>query len=131
MNLSHKGKDAFSLIEVVVALVLMATLLTTIIMAIGRHRRLGKLAEDRREAVRIADQLLLSWNGSRNGIPYMSSGAIPEHRGWFWRTRVVANQPLWGATFPKIGFEILQRETQREVLLVRLEVLATPRDAGG
>lgn len=131
MNRTRKSKKAFSLIEVVVALMLMATLLTTVIMAIGRQRRQGKLAEDRREAIRIADQLLSAWNESKNGIPLMNSGTIPEHNGWFWRTRVEANHPLFGTNFPTIGFEIIQRQTQRDVMLVRLEILATPRDFEG
>lgn len=130
MNPVRERRKAFSLMEVVVALMLMATLLTSIILAIGRHRRQGKLAEDRRLAIRIADQLLATWHESKHGIPYMSSGPIPEHRGWIWRTNVVANQTLFGANFPKIGFEIVQPQAQRDVLLVQLEILATPRNAG-
>ncbi len=124
MRVTARG---FTLLEVLVGLVLMATVLVAIILAAARHKQLLRLAADRQAAIDQADRLLQSWSESATGIPLSASQALPI-RGWRWRTSVVANRSVFGRVCPVVRLEVLaiSRSTGSELVLASVDTLRPP-----
>ena len=81
---------AFTLIEVVAALALLAALLTSMVLAFSAHHRQSKLATQRQAAVVIADELLAKWFASSDPrIPRNGAGTLHASAPWSWRTQIV------------------------------------------
>jgi type II secretion system protein I len=120
--MKHRG---FTLLEVVLGLVLLATVLVTSLMALGRQRHVLRQAQDRQLAISLADSLLTQWRQSPAGLPLRAAAPIADRLGWWWRTDVVANRTLFGRTYPVVRLQIVQRAAaaSSEVVLVSVEVL--------
>lgn len=101
-----RRRGAFTLIEVVLGLVLMATLLVGILLAIGRHQHIHRLSAERNAAAELADNLLTDWFASPQGVPLSGYGTLPSMPRWSWRTSVVANRTVVGRVFPVVELEI-------------------------
>jgi type II secretory pathway pseudopilin PulG len=82
-------RNAFTLLEVVVGLTLMASVLVGSMLSFSAHQIQLRHAEDTIVAVAVADQLLTQFTGSRDGIPAASAGRIAAHPNWLWQTRTV------------------------------------------
>lgn len=115
----------FTLLEVVLALVLLATLLVSSLLALGRHRQALRFASDRQQAITVADALLSSWYQSPQGIPLLASAPIANRAGWWWKTEVVAQRPVFGRLHTVVRLQIVVRSasSQREISLAAVEVL--------
>lgn len=110
------GKNAFTLIEVVVGLTLMASVLVGSLLAFSAHHRQQATAEGKLAAVAIADQLLNEWTGTREGVPASGQGAIFGRPNWYWSTSVVA------AVMPaKVPMRVIRLE------IIEWRVDASPR----
>ncbi|MEM6689187.1 MAG: prepilin-type N-terminal cleavage/methylation domain-containing protein [Planctomycetota bacterium] len=119
--MQHRG---FTLIEVIVSMVLLATLLATSIVAIGRQQRQLRFAKDRVEACSMAESILASMETTREGIPSRGNGPIVGKPSWIWQTRVVGSSQPFGVRLSVIRFAIAKREDNGRVReLVRVEVL--------
>lgn len=104
--------NGFTLLEVVVGLVLMASVLVSSMLAFTAHQRQLRYAEAKLEAVLVADALLESFTSSRDGIPPAASGPVNGRAGWYWRTQVV------GVTAP----------ADISLQVIRLQVLGPVRE---
>ena len=82
-------KNAFTLLEVIVGLTLMATMLVGSLLAFAAHQRQARFADAKLQAVVIADELLDRLSGSPGGLPSAARGVIPGKPGWFWQTSPV------------------------------------------
>ena len=86
----RRGSDkAFTLIEVIVGLTLMATVLVGSLLAFSAHRKQLRVAEQKLKAVSIADDLLYRFSGQREGVPKAARGPVPGHPNWLWQTEIV------------------------------------------
>ena len=84
---------ALTLLETIVALVLMASVLVSSLLALSSHRRQMRVADKRLEAAAVADQLYDQLR--RDGkSAVMKSGSVAGRPGWFWNTRVVGTAVL-------------------------------------
>ena len=89
MSYCHfRRRSAFTLVEVVAGLVLMATVLVSSLLAFSSHRRQARTAEMKLAAVAFADDLLNEFSSLDDGIPDSGRGLVAG-RNWIWRTRVV------------------------------------------
>ena len=84
-------RRAMTLIEVVAGLALLATVLSGIVAIKTRCLRQMHRTEQRREAIRCADELLSAWWTDTATFPYRSSGPVPGHPQLQWRTRPISN----------------------------------------
>lgn len=83
-------RTAVTLIEVVVALVLLATLVTGMVTAYSAHYRQALLASRRQDAIQAADRLLAQWYASADPqVPRSSFGILPGASTYVWRTEIV------------------------------------------
>jgi type II secretory pathway pseudopilin PulG len=84
-----KHKYAFTLLEVVVGLTLMASVLVGSLLSFSAHYQQRRIADAKIAAVTVADQLLDELSGTREGIPAIGRGMIAGRPNWFWRTNVI------------------------------------------
>ena len=110
----------FTLIEIVVAMVLLATLLSTGILAIGQTRRQMRLAEQRLDACVVADMVLDQLHTGRGGIPTEGTGAIAGRNDWVWMTRVVGGGRPLGVDVQVVRFSIVDRRDSKVIVSVDL-----------
>lgn len=92
--LAHKDdrhdRRALTLIEVVVALVLLASLLVGMVTAYSAHHRQGIRAHRKRHAAAAADKLLTQWFLDANpNVPRSGQGLLPGPSPLIWRTEIV------------------------------------------
>ena len=86
----RRKRSAFSLIEVVAGLVIMAGVLVASLLGFSAHRRQLRHADNRIAAVSIADELLTTLSGQVDGFPTNSRGRIAGKSDWYWTTQLVA-----------------------------------------
>ncbi len=84
-----KHKYAFTLLEVVVGLTLMASVLVGSLLSFSAHHQQRRIADAKLVAVTVADQLLDELSGTREGVPAVGRGMIAGRPNWFWRTNVI------------------------------------------
>jgi len=84
------NRRGITLIEVVVSLVLLATLVAGMVLAYSAHHRQALLATKRQAAVKAADQLLTRWYaGNEPQVPRNGSGLVLGSTVLVWRTGIV------------------------------------------
>ncbi len=119
------SRRGFTLLEVVIALVLLATVLVTSLLALGKQRQTLRLANDRQQAISLADALLTNWQQSPSGIPLATGGPFVERNGWWWQTDIIANRIVFGRPHPIVRLQIVDRTsaTRGDRVLVAIEML--------
>lgn len=93
-----------TLIEVVASIVLLATVLTSIVIAKSRHTRQLALSQRISTAVRAADELIAAWHLSGDGVPVNRTGSIAGDQSLHWRTRLLTGHELesWRASVVRV-----------------------------
>lgn len=121
-----KRTRGFTLLEVIVALVLLGSVLVGSMLAFASHHEQIRRAEKRLEAVRIADRILAELALSPDGIPARSRGAVTEKPNWLWVTEPVAAATLADVPVLVVRFRIFESGVApRE--LVSVEVVKAER----
>ena len=92
---SWRGSAGVTLIEVLAALALLGSLAVAMVLSRGRLVDQHLRAQQKLEAVGVADALLAEWwaDGPDN-IPVDDAGELDAHPGWSWQTREVPNAAL-------------------------------------
>ena len=103
-----KRDSAFTLLEVVVGLTLMASVLVGSLLAFSAHQKQRRHAEAKLAAVSLADQMLHQFTASRDGIPALGRGPIPGNPTWFWRTSVVGTRAPAQVLLKVIRLELIE-----------------------
>jgi type II secretory pathway pseudopilin PulG len=98
----------FTLLEVIVGLVLMATVLVGSLLSFAAHQRQRRFADTKLSAIATADELLDRLSGSPQGIPQQSQGLVPNRPNWLWRTYTVGALSPAQIPLRVIRFEILE-----------------------
>lgn len=94
-------RAGLTLIEVLAASVLLGSLLATAVVSASRHTQQVRGAQDRLNALEVADELLHSWLVDGQGNIESNEGPVPDHDGWTWR--------VYGRTEPELeplGFHV-------------------------
>lgn len=116
-----KDRHGFTLLEVIVALVLMGSVLAGSLVAFSRHRQQLALAEKRIEAAMIADQLVGQLASPETGLPRGAGGPVLGKPGWSWQTSLVGTSVLAGVPVDLVRFEIFEASTM-PTRLIALEL---------
>ena len=104
-----KRGAAFTLLEVVVGLTLMASVLVGSLLAFSAHQKQQRHADAKLAAVALADELMNQFTSSRDGIPLFERVSIPGKPTWFWRTSVVGTTAPARVPMKVIRLEIAER----------------------
>ncbi|MFK8113467.1 MAG: type II secretion system protein [Rubripirellula sp.] len=105
---SHKPRPAFTLIEVVVGVTLLASVLVSSILAFGAHHRQTRIAEAKLAAVAVADELMNTFISQPDGIPNAARGVIAGRPGWLWQTRMVGTARPAGVLMQVIQLQVIE-----------------------
>lgn len=120
------GRRAITLIEVVVALVLLASLVAGMVTAYSAHFRQASLAARRQEAIEAADQLLSQWYASSDPqVPRNSQGVLTGPVGFVWQTEIVHQNFV-----ESVPVEVVRLRVYSAATLVRVERSANDPNAG-
>ncbi|MEM6978706.1 MAG: type II secretion system protein [Planctomycetota bacterium] len=106
--------QAFTLIEVIAALVLMAGLLVSCLTALSSYQVALANASQRSEAIKIADRLLTAWHASSDGLPSVVVGTLPAPSEWSYQTRWVKTQALCEVPVAVMRLEIFRTSTRSD-----------------
>lgn len=98
-----------TLIEVIVGLVLMATLLMTSWTAISQQRRHRAFATKKQQACQVAESIVSQWYERNGQIPLRAQGFAGSMREWSWQTQVVGTASLCGMQLPIVRLEVMGR----------------------
>ncbi|MFN3193455.1 MAG: prepilin-type N-terminal cleavage/methylation domain-containing protein [Aureliella sp.] len=102
-----KSRSGFTMVELVVGLVLLATLLVSMLMVISRQRRASRMASAKQEAVQAADLLLADWFDGQSGIPLSAQGRVAGTQ-LVWQTSVSRNVLVFEQPVPVVRLSIVQ-----------------------
>ena len=114
-----------TLVEVVLGLVLLATLLVAVLLTRARFVRQTASAQRRAAAVVAADEMLSAWWGDRKNFPVDAEGTVKNRPELAWRTRLVADETAQSLGGRVVALEMLNRgdgrgETPETILRVEL-----------
>lgn len=116
----------FTLLEVIVALVLMGSVLAGSLLAYSSHRKQLSMATKRIEATRIADQMVQQLSAQTDGIPVGARGLVSGKPNWFWQTEAVGFTELATVRLRVVRFQIFERRPA-VTPLVTIEIVAPTR----
>ncbi|MEQ1824850.1 MAG: type II secretion system protein [Pirellula sp.] len=103
------NRRAFTLIEVVVGIVLMASLVATTMVALASHQRTILLAKQRQQANRVAETLLTNWYELNGDIPTRAQGVVDAQAEWHWQTQPIGSTTLCGLTVNIVRLDVFGR----------------------
>jgi len=114
---------------------LLGSLLVTILLGASRLQAQAARAEQRMEALRVADRLLETWWTEPDTFPRRDAGRLED--GWTWRTEVRPSEAARALGGEVVVLELFRAGAAGEEPAVRVEVFlpeaktdATRPDAG-
>ncbi|WP_419189634.1 type II secretion system protein [Stieleria marina] len=103
---SRRDRTGFTLLEVVIGVMLMASLVVGSLTALSRYRSSLAMAARKRQAMVVADDLLNVWVQSSNGLPGASVGEVGGESLFRWQTRVLSQRLICGVQTEVVRLEI-------------------------
>lgn len=90
-----RRRSGVTLIEVLAAMALLGSLAVAMVLSRGRLVDQHQLAQQKMDAVNVADALLAQWwTGDPAAFPVGETGDIDSHPDWAWQTREIPNLAL-------------------------------------
>jgi prepilin-type N-terminal cleavage/methylation domain-containing protein len=122
-----KHRRGFTLIEVLAGLILMATIMSTAMVAFNRHRKQAMASQRLLVGAQMADATLEQLSQLNEGIPESSTGMVAGQPTWRWQTQLIGLAKPAGVDAAVIRFSI-QQEDGRELIRVDLAKPLTGAD---
>ncbi|MEO1524021.1 MAG: type II secretion system protein [Planctomycetota bacterium] len=116
-----RRRSGLTLIEVVVALVLMGSVLVGSLLAFSAHRKQLSIANKQIEATIIAESLVRELSARQSGMPSSERGLVPGYPNWMWQTSIAGQAEVATVNMRVIQFEILDM-TDRPLRLVAVNL---------
>ena len=121
---------AFTLLEVVVGIVLLASLVSGVVVAMGAHHRKIRFARQKASAVHLTDELLSRWDQSQDGIPLSQVGNLVADGSMVWRTDVVQRRELCGVPVHVVRLNVFGKSSERITVLCSVDLVVNAKQAG-
>ena len=118
-----KIRPGFTLLEVLVGAVLLATLAVTVLLGFSEHRRQLSFSEQRIAVTVALDRMLRDWSSQPKGLPRNAMGLVDPLRSWWWTTRVVQQRTLFGVPAVVVRIEVYEHRLPGARRLVSVEVV--------
>ena len=104
---NDRSNRGLTLLEVVVGIVLLASLVAGVLMATAAHQRKILFARQKIQASYFADQLMTRWSQSQSGVPLTGSG-VEYDSDFIWQVNVVGSRALCGVPVHVVRLRIYQ-----------------------
>lgn len=101
-----RRRNGFTLLEVLVAMVLLAGLTASSLVAISRYQVTLKTLAEKQHAIEIADQLMQGWMDSEGGLPTVSVGVVASSPEFRFRTHILSQRLVCGVAADVVRLEI-------------------------
>ena len=128
-SFAHRRR-AFTLLEVIVGLTLMATMLVGSLLAFAAHQKQRRLADAKLLAVAVADDILNRMHTAANGIPQNDRGMIVGKPNWFWQTSVVGSISAAEVPMRVVRFQIIEQPNGQPFRALVTIDLVQPSETG-
>ena len=112
-SLCYLQKQAFTLLEVIVGLLLMGSLVASGLVALSSHQHSILLAKQKQQANHVAEVLLTNWYEVQGRVPFRDQGLVIANGEWLWRTQPVGVRSVCGLQACIIRLEILGRAEKK------------------
>lgn len=128
---SWRRSTGVTLIEVLAALTLLGSLAVVMVLSRGQLMSQHRRAEQKLEAVRVADALLASWWAEGSGsVPINADGAVATHENWVWDTRAITKRDLEPFEARVVRLRILDTQTTGEPIELTSVDVVLPEGEG-
>ena len=104
----HAPPRGFTLLEVVVGLILMATVLVGALLSFSSHQRQLAFADKRIAAVSYADEILARLTAGQRQLPRSMRGTVAEQPNWYWETSVVGTTAPMNVPVYVVRFRVVE-----------------------
>jgi prepilin-type N-terminal cleavage/methylation domain-containing protein len=108
LRCSRTRRTAFTLVELLVGMMLLASLAVVSLQGFKAHKQQLRTAEQRILAANELDLLMTTWSALPNGFPINSQGLIAPDRTWIWRTQLIEPRKIFGQDKLLVRAEILE-----------------------
>lgn len=111
----NAARSAMTLVEVVAGMTLLASLATSMLLAYGVHQKQLRRAEQRINAINVADTLIAQWYSGSETIPRNRQGrVISQQEPWIWKTQTIDVAAVGTLPIERIRVEIYREWNQRD-----------------
>ena len=113
MKRASNTKRAFTLIEVVASLVLLATTVTALLTTNGRSLEQLRAIREQETASSLAHEWIAIWklNDTKDHLPM--EGRFENHPGWRWPQSVKPYEPTYKLTINEITLTIYHQQPEK------------------
>ncbi len=118
-----RNRFAFTLIEVLVGMFLLATLAVVALQGFRAHKLQLKFAEQRIVAVAELDRMLSIWSSQPAGIPMIGAGAVAPDRPWAWKSSVIEQRVVFGQPLNIVRIEVYEGIDQDAKRLCYVDIM--------
>jgi type II secretory pathway component PulJ len=125
----RRTRFGFTLLEVIVGTVLMATVVVSLLNAASLHQRRQEVAIERQAAIRRLDQLVSGWFDRGQRIPSVRLQPFSDNSKWMWQTQVIGAQNVFSVPTNIVRVSIFRRESSGRQSLTLLTSLDLLQDA--
>ncbi len=112
-----------TLVETIAGTALLGTLLVSIVVAKGRLAVQSRRSENRIRACAVLNDLLEHRWGDPNELRGNESGEAPGHKGWRWRTRILANEDALAVHAKVVAVEVFAPDQDDSLPSASIEIL--------
>jgi prepilin-type N-terminal cleavage/methylation domain-containing protein len=132
-RLTRKRAIGFTLLEIVVALLLMGSLAAATLVALAAQQHQVLVAKQKQEATSIAESLLSQWYDRNGSVPSHGQGIVEQRTDWLWRTQPIRSESIFGLPVNIIRLEVIGAAGRRRQLqvLAFIDVVQSDISAGG
>lgn len=114
-DIAVQSRLAFTLLEVLVGMALMAGLVASCLTALSRYQSQLGDAEEKQRAIVFADELMNAWVDSSQGLPGPSIGVVPAQPEYVYRTQLIARRNVCGVSLDVLQLDIGSRRSSDSV----------------
>ena len=123
-------RRGLTLVEVIAGLALMASLLSTMVVAYSAHLRQHRNAQRKVLAVELLDRKLEEWRRTSQPIPVPAEGDFLDKPEFHWQTELVPNSTLHPFFGEVVRIEVREKQSPQRTLC-SLELPRPKRDSRG
>lgn len=119
----QKPRLAFTLVEVLLGMVLLASLAIVSMQGFRAHKLQLRFAEQRAIAIAELDRLLVGWENRPEGFPMAGFGIVGFERPWVWRASLIEQRTVFGRPMFVVRIGVFENDRLDATMLAKVDIL--------